>query len=90
MIIDTISAEDTAMLLGQALGPLRARHDFLADCIRGKTSLFGMTYRATLNQLCMYAMPYPTLSALPFAKHWPAKAAVRAAIPAGGNSGSAQ
>lgn len=41
MIIDTLSAEDTALALRTALGPTRGWHDFLADCIRGRTSLFG-------------------------------------------------
>lgn len=41
-MIDTLSAEDAALALRKALGPSRGWHDFLADCIRGRTSLLGV------------------------------------------------
>ena len=41
--IQTISAADTAFLLRAKLGPLRAWPDFLADNIRGKQSVHGLT-----------------------------------------------
>lgn len=41
--IQTISAADTAFLLRAKLGPLRAWPDFLADNIRHKQNLHGLT-----------------------------------------------
>lgn len=45
MMIDTLNSDDTALALRVALGPARGWHDFLADCIRNKTSLFGLKLR---------------------------------------------
>lgn len=37
-----LSAPETAGILRSRLGPARAWRDFLADCIRGRTSLCGL------------------------------------------------
>lgn len=38
-----LSSQDAAYLLRRELGPLRTWSDFLADCIRGRTSFKGHT-----------------------------------------------
>lgn len=49
MMIETLSADDAALALRVALGPARNWHDFLADCIRDKTDLFGLMLRPVIR-----------------------------------------
>ena len=48
--IETISAQDAALMLRQKLGNIRAWSDFLSDCIRAITSLHGRTLLPVARQ----------------------------------------
>lgn len=43
MLINTLSSAEAAFFLRCALGPVRNWSDFLADCIRDKSSHMGLT-----------------------------------------------
>ena len=43
MIVDTLTADDAAVILHKVFGSLRNWHDFLADCIRERTTFLGLT-----------------------------------------------